>query len=140
MSVKRLKLVQVCLSLYKCKCLKYVEILVHYWMCTWAETSLTLTQILRKSWEKDRKISPIFSKIKWECFCQNWRSMRKLGKIVCLFSWFSQDFCQFMGWIKMCIWYPHPVVTYRASQVHWKHCILYLYVRSQNRVYHIRNV
>jgi len=42
---------------------------------------LTLTKIMRKSWEKDRKISQIFSK--WEYFCQNWRIT--LGTIFCLF-------------------------------------------------------
>jgi len=38
--------------------------------------SATLTKIVRKSWEKDRKSSPIFSK--GEYFCQNSRIIQNI--------------------------------------------------------------
>jgi len=61
-----------------------------------------LRKIMRTFQEKDRKLSTIFSK--WEYFVKigeliadfdkSILMLRKLGKNVCLFSWFSHDFCQ----------------------------------------------
>jgi len=53
----------------------------------------TLTEIVRKSWEKDRKFSPIFSK--WECFCQNWRIIRQFWQKGSHFERVGEGFLSF---------------------------------------------
>jgi len=61
----------------------------------------TLTIIVRKSWEKDWKFSPIFST--WEYFCQNWPIIFWEN----LFFKFSYDFCQCIAYVVVncLLWY-----------------------------------
>jgi len=60
---------------------------------------LTLIEIVRKSWEKDRGFSPVFSR--WECFCQNWRIIRQFWQKYSHFEGLGMVFClflQFFSW------------------------------------------